>query len=66
MTPEDHAPWKALDDWREKTMIALYGHALLQDISSSLAMPTDVLNCIVNCARAFKMNTLDDLRKETR
>jgi hypothetical protein len=66
MTPEDHALWKALDDWWEKTMIALYGHALLQDISSSLTMPTNVLNRIVNCARAFKMKMLDDLQPETR
>ncbi|KAF8240013.1 hypothetical protein L208DRAFT_1235131, partial [Tricholoma matsutake] len=58
--------WKALDDWREKTTIALYGHALLQDNGSSLTMPTDVLNCIVDCAHAFKMKTWDDLRKETR
>jgi hypothetical protein len=66
MTPEDRALWKALDDWQEKTMIALYGHALLQDIGSSLAMPTNVLNCIVDCACAFKMKTSDDSQKETR
>ena len=64
MTPEDCALWIALDDWREKTTLMLYGHALLQDISGSLTMPTDVLNRIVECARAFKMKTLDDLRKE--
>jgi hypothetical protein len=66
MTPKDRALWKALDDWQEKMMIALYRHALLQDIGSSLTMSTDVLNHIVDCACAFKMKTLDDLRKETR
>jgi hypothetical protein len=65
MTPEDRALWKALNDWQEKMMIMLYGHALLQDISSLLTMPTDVLNRIVDCAHAFKMKTLDDLQKET-
>lgn len=66
MTPEDCALWIALDEWREKTTITLYGHALLQDIGSSLTMPTDILNRIVDCARVFKMKTLDDLRKETK
>jgi ATP-dependent DNA helicase RecQ len=66
MTPEDYHLQNALDNWREKTTEEHYGKAHLWDIGPMLVMPTEVLERIVDCTHYSKINSLEDMRKETR
>ncbi|KAF8226812.1 hypothetical protein L208DRAFT_1013204, partial [Tricholoma matsutake] len=66
MTDEDFALWEALDNWQEAKTILIYGRASLRDVGSVLAMPTKVLDRIVECAHIFKIRSLDNLQRETR
>ncbi|KIJ04907.1 hypothetical protein PAXINDRAFT_103972 [Paxillus involutus ATCC 200175] len=55
----------ALDDWRDAKTITVYGWARLNDLGPALIMPNSILDRIIDCAHHHKINTIQDLRKET-
>ncbi|KIK73892.1 hypothetical protein PAXRUDRAFT_177247 [Paxillus rubicundulus Ve08.2h10] len=55
----------ALDNWRDAKTIIVYGWARLNDLGPALIMPNSILDCIIDCAHHHKINTIQDLRKET-
>jgi len=56
---------EALEDWREEKTAAIYGWAALNDLGPSLVMPNATLDRIVDCAHHYKIQTVQDLHKET-
>lgn len=65
MTSNDLLLIDALEDWREKTTILLYGEGFLRALGSGLIMPMSTLDHIVDCAHTYKITTIADLQKET-
>lgn len=61
----DHKLRVALSDWREMKTAEIYGWPSLNDQGPSLVMPNYVLNRVVDCAHHHKLQTIQDLRKET-
>ena len=55
---------KALNEWRRKATIEKYGEAVLRDVGSSLILPTELLERLVDCAHYGKITNLDQLHKE--
>ncbi|KAG6883457.1 hypothetical protein C0992_008701, partial [Termitomyces sp. T32_za158] len=66
MTEQDHSLQDALDGFWQTKMIERYGVSLLKDFGPTLIMPEGVLDRIVSCARYFKIQTAEDLLRETR
>ena len=64
-TVQDRALGDALHGWREDKTSALFGWAALNDFGPCLVMPNSILECIVDCAHHNKIETLQDLKKET-
>ncbi|KAI5982404.1 P-loop containing nucleoside triphosphate hydrolase protein [Pisolithus albus] len=64
-TQRDHTLQNALDEWREQTTSAVYGWHHLNDIGPSIVMCNTTLGRIVNCAHHHKINSIQDLRRET-
>ncbi|KAI6111299.1 hypothetical protein F5141DRAFT_1063610 [Pisolithus sp. B1] len=60
----DHMLQNTLDEWREQTMLAVYGWHHLNDIGLSIVMCNAMLECIVNCAHHHKISSIQDLRRE--
>lgn len=56
----------ALDAFREAKTIAIFGLANLRDLGPSLIMSNDVLERIIDCSRARKISSREELVKETR
>ncbi|KAI6000634.1 hypothetical protein EDD15DRAFT_2193205 [Pisolithus albus] len=54
----------ALLDWREDKTVAVYGWACLSD-HGAVVMTSTTLNRIVDCAHHRKIQTLEDLKRET-
>jgi superfamily II DNA/RNA helicase len=64
--PDDIPLLEGLENWREHKTEEEYGWAALEDIGPTLAMSNDVLNRIIACARHFKIQSVEDLKKETK
>ena len=62
---QDRALGDTIHDWREEKTSALYGWAALNDFGPCLVMPNPILECVVNCVHHNKIETLQDLKKET-
>ena len=66
MTPNDFKLHTALQDWRDEKTEKEFGRAHLLDLGGTLVMPNAVLDRIVDCAHHFKIDTKEDLARETR
>ncbi|KIJ14139.1 hypothetical protein PAXINDRAFT_79821 [Paxillus involutus ATCC 200175] len=55
----------ALQDWRESKTTLVYGWASLNDHGPSLIMPNSTLDRIIDCAHHRKIQTHQDLKRET-
>ncbi|KIM70516.1 hypothetical protein SCLCIDRAFT_12461 [Scleroderma citrinum Foug A] len=62
---QDRALGDALHNWREDKTSALFGWAALNNFGPCLVMPNSILDQIINCAHYNKIETLQDLKKET-
>ncbi|KAI5995606.1 hypothetical protein EDD15DRAFT_2164647 [Pisolithus albus] len=60
----DYKLEEALLDWREDKTVAVYGWACLSD-HGAVVMTSTTLNRIVDCAHHRKIQTLEDLKRET-
>ncbi|KAI6120803.1 hypothetical protein EV401DRAFT_2169641 [Pisolithus croceorrhizus] len=60
----DYKLEEALLDWHEDKMVAIYRWACLND-HGAVVMTSATLNCIVNCAHHQKIQTCQDLKRET-
>jgi hypothetical protein len=56
---------EALEDWREEKTAEIYGRSYLIDIGPAIVMGNLVLERLVNCAHHAKINSVNDIRKET-
>ncbi|KAG6822549.1 hypothetical protein H0H93_005337, partial [Arthromyces matolae] len=65
MTPQDYALLDALNDWRDTATIERYGIPHLKDYGSTLIMPESVLDRILICAQHSKIQSVEELVKET-
>lgn len=54
----------ALNAWRQATMVANFGEALMKEVGSSLVLPDVQLERIVDCAHGGAIKSVDDLRRE--
>ena len=54
----------ALNKWRQRTTARIYGDAVLRDVGSSLVLPNELLERLVDCAHFGKMSSMDHLRRE--
>ncbi|KAF8548114.1 hypothetical protein OG21DRAFT_1423656, partial [Imleria badia] len=56
----------ALENWREEKTRDVYGWTCLNDYGASLIMTHSTLDRIVDCAHHCKIQTPQDLKRETR
>ena len=61
----DMALKKALHRFRTETAVQKYGQAYFTDYGAGIVMSQRILQCVVDCAHANKINSKDDLLKET-
>ncbi|KIJ62203.1 hypothetical protein HYDPIDRAFT_53733, partial [Hydnomerulius pinastri MD-312] len=61
----DHTLQDALDEWREQKTATVYGWHHLNDIGPSIIMCTTTLERIVDCAHHRKINSINELKRET-
>ena len=55
-----------LEKWRLGKAVEEYGKACVMDFGPGMVLPTALLDQIVNCTHHLKLQTIDDLCKETR
>ena len=63
--PLDLSLYKALNSWRQRHAAKVYGEGAARDYGPSLVLPNVILDRIVDCAHWHKLNTADDLERET-
>lgn len=63
--PHDIALRVALNTWRQTKTVMVYGLSPLRDMGPSVIMTNDVLQRIIDCAHHHKINTSEELRRET-
>ncbi|KAH9919665.1 hypothetical protein B0H21DRAFT_702082, partial [Amylocystis lapponica] len=61
----DHNLLTALINWRNTTAVAKFGDPAVKNNGGKLFLPMPILKRIVECARAGKISSLDQLKKET-
>lgn len=55
---------QALNAWRQKATVDMYGLAVFRDVGSALVLNDRVLERVVDCAHHGKIKTIEDLRRE--
>ncbi|KAI0337895.1 P-loop containing nucleoside triphosphate hydrolase protein, partial [Trametopsis cervina] len=55
-----------LDDWRIEKTIAQFGEGTYEDRGPGLVMPDETLRRIVDCVHHHKINSGEDIRRETK
>jgi len=65
MMPNDFKLHTALQDWCDEKTEKEFGRAHLLDLGGMLVMSNTILDRIVDCAHHFKIDTKEDLARET-
>jgi hypothetical protein len=65
-TPNDNNLDDALEQWRLETMERVYGKGVNADLGPGLVLPDDILDRILDCTHYDKINSIEQLEKETR
>lgn len=55
---------QALNAWRQKATVDMYGLAVFKDVGSALVLNDRLLERLVDCAHHGKIRTVEDLRRE--
>ncbi|KAI6035835.1 hypothetical protein EDC04DRAFT_2604828 [Pisolithus marmoratus] len=55
----------ALEDWREAKVVTKLGSAHVMDISPGFILPSPMIDHIIDSAHHLKLQTINDLQKET-
>ncbi|KAI5986455.1 hypothetical protein EDC04DRAFT_2553148, partial [Pisolithus marmoratus] len=54
-----------LEDWREAKAVAKLGSACIMDFGAGFILPSPMIDHIIDSAHHLKLQTINDLRKET-
>ncbi|KAG1842096.1 hypothetical protein C8R48DRAFT_619786 [Suillus tomentosus] len=65
MTGSDFTLRTTLNNWREQKAISVYGWAHLNDFGATIIMPNAILDRIIDSAHHRKIQTVQDLKRET-
>ena len=55
---------QALNAWRQRVTVEKYGEAILRDVGSSLVLPNELLERLVDCSHYGKITNMEQLGKE--
>ena len=55
---------QALNAWRQRVTIEKYGEAIFRDVGSSLVLPNELLERLVDCSHYGKITNMEQLGKE--
>ncbi|KAF7793204.1 hypothetical protein EIP86_004313 [Pleurotus ostreatoroseus] len=64
--PMDAELQRALHDFRRTKATAKYGAFMLRNVGAGLIMGDETIQRIIDCARAYKLRTVEDLQRETK
>ena len=65
MTESDSTLWITLHNWRKQKAISVYGWAHFNDFGAAIIMPNAILDRIIDSAHHHKIQTVQDLKRET-
>ncbi|KAF8989283.1 hypothetical protein BDQ17DRAFT_1185481, partial [Cyathus striatus] len=65
LTEDDWKLQHALEHWHKEKTVEIFGRAILVDMGPSLAMPSEILDQIVECVHLKVIKTVGQLVHET-